>query len=155
MQSSGQSVNTRLRMITFRTAFGGGSVTASLLVSPTLSPPPLKPELAPRPTMVLSEVTLCIGPGSCTMPCTWITSGPGRDAASRNSATVRTVTVGPPAPPVVPFWPSAFTDAKPLGASPMGDGAGDGLGDGIGVGAGVGVGVGAGIGAGGGGGAGA
>ena len=32
-----------------------------------------------------------------------------------SSEAVSTSTVGPPAPPVVPFWPHAFTAAKPVG----------------------------------------
>ena len=42
---------------------------------------------------------------------------------SRNSSAVETVTVGPPAPPVVPFWPSAFTEAKPMGPGVGGGGS--------------------------------
>jgi hypothetical protein len=33
----------------------------------------------------------------------------------RNSFAVSTDTVGPPAPPMVPFWPHAATAAKPSG----------------------------------------
>src|SRR5689334_19682013 len=47
--------------------------------------------------------------------------------AARNPAVVFTVTVAPPAPPEVPFWPSALTLAKPL-ACPGCGGVGEVLG---------------------------
>ena len=40
-------------------------------------------------------------------------SAAGCAMALRNSAVVSTTTVAPPAPPEVPFWPQAFTLAKP------------------------------------------
>ena len=52
--------------------------------------------------------------GSVIVPWTRMTYGPGRAMESRNCSVVVTVTVGPPAPPVVPFCPSALTAAKPL-----------------------------------------
>ncbi len=73
----------------------------------------MRPEPEPTPTIVLSEVTSCIGPGSVSIPCTWMTRGPDCAIADRNADAVVTVTVGPPAPPVVPFWPQALTDAQP------------------------------------------
>src|SRR3954464_15276646 len=48
-------------------------------------------------------------------PDTWITSGPTVSMWSRNCSLVVAVTTGPPAPPVVPFRPSAGTAAKPSG----------------------------------------
>ncbi|MFD0469657.1 hypothetical protein ACFQ0B_16100 [Nonomuraea thailandensis] len=53
--------------------------------------------------------------GRVMVPLTWMTYGPGRAMWSRNWAVVVTVTVGPPAPPVVPFWPRALTAANPMG----------------------------------------
>ena len=64
-------------MITLCTALAGGDVIASSIGRPMLRPPPVMPELAPTPTIVLSEVTLCIGPGSVIMPLTQMFSGPG------------------------------------------------------------------------------
>ncbi len=52
--------------------------------------------------------------GRVTIPRTHTVSGPATDAAMSSEA-VSTSTVGPPAPPVVPFWPHAFTAAKPVG----------------------------------------
>src|SRR6185312_13159193 len=62
---------------------------------------------------VLSEVTSCMGPGSGSRPFTRMMRGPAVAISARNCAAVVTVTVGPPAPPVVPFWPHVFTDAQP------------------------------------------
>ena len=65
------------------------------------------------------------------MPLTQICSGPVWPIAAMSSAAVSTSIVGPPAPPVVPFWPSALTLAKPVGAPevlqvPVGGGLVDG-----------------------------
>lgn len=46
-----------------------------------------------------------VAPRRATDPC-----------VASNSAAVSAATVAPPVPPVVPFWPQAFTDAKPAGA---------------------------------------
>jgi hypothetical protein len=112
--SSGVPVKTRLRMMTLCTALAGGEVTPSSIGSPMFRPPPVSPEFAPTPTIVLSEVTSCIGPGSVMTPLTWTISAPGRAMAARNPAASDTVTAGPPQPPVVPFWPSANTSANPM-----------------------------------------
>src|SRR5688572_8480428 len=116
IESSVALRNTRFRMITLCTASAGGAVTSEI-GRPTLRPPPVNPDAAPMPTIVLSDVTLCICglAGSWIIPRTQMTSGPPRAMALVNSAAVSTSTVGPPAPPVVPFWPRALTDAKPIG----------------------------------------
>ena len=51
-------------MMMLCTAFAGGDVMSSSIGRPMFRPPPVKPELEPTPTIVLSEVTSCIGPGS-------------------------------------------------------------------------------------------
>jgi hypothetical protein len=70
MASSGVPLKFRLRMMMLCTAFAGGAVTESSGGRPMLSPPPVSPEFAPTPTIVLSEVTSCIGPGSAMIPLT-------------------------------------------------------------------------------------
>src|SRR5688572_21194636 len=49
-------------------------------------------------------------------PCTWMTSFSRLSMAVSNWSVVETVTVRPPAPPVVPFCPNALSDANPVGA---------------------------------------
>ncbi|MFD0660957.1 hypothetical protein [Thermocatellispora tengchongensis] len=44
-----------------------------------------------------------------------------------SSAAVSTSTEGPPAPPVVPFWPQASTEAKPVGVPEVGQEPGGGV----------------------------
>src|SRR6185369_6724673 len=122
MSSSAELLMRRLRRITLCTAFAGGEVMLSEIGRPMLSPNPVKPEFAPRPTIVLSEVTSVIAV-SVMVPLTWMTNGPDRWAKLMKSAAVDTVTVGPPAPPVVPFCPRALTPAQPS-ATPL---AGGGL----------------------------
>ncbi|WP_256966904.1 hypothetical protein [Streptomyces caniscabiei] len=64
--------------------------------------------------MVLFGRTPCLLVMSI-VPWTRMTSGPVVSMYSRNCSVVVAVTVGPPAPPVVPFCPSASTAAKPVG----------------------------------------
>ncbi|MFI7442620.1 hypothetical protein [Nonomuraea indica] len=63
----------------------------------------------------MSEATLCIPAGTAIIPRTQMFSGPLWPIAVMSSFAVSTSTVGPPAPPVVPFWPQAFTEANPDG----------------------------------------
>src|SRR5687767_9219263 len=70
------------------------------------------------------------------VPRTSITIAPMVSIAVSSSSVVSTTTVGPPAPPVVPFWPKALTLAKPSGrpgpgGSPGVEGEGDGEGEGM------------------------
>src|SRR5215207_7283222 len=67
------------------------------------------------------------------VPCTWMIIGPMVSIAVSSSVVVRTTTVGPPTPPVVPLSPSALTLAKPS-AVPGGTGVGLVLGVGEAVG---------------------
>src|SRR5262245_47416533 len=68
--------------------------------------------LLPTPMMVLLGRTprLLL---NVTVPCSRMISGPTVSMYSRNCSVVVAVTVAPPAPPDTPFWPSAFTPAKP------------------------------------------
>jgi hypothetical protein len=114
IESSVAPRKTRFRMMMLWIAFAGGEVTESSGGGPMLNPPPVTPELAPSPMIVLSDVMLCIPAGSAIMPFTWMITGPDREIAASRSVALLTVTVGPPQPPVVPFWPSALTPAKPI-----------------------------------------
>src|SRR5690349_1094699 len=113
MPSSSESTKRRLRMMMLLTALAGGEVMLSSIGMPMFRPPLENPEFDPTPTIVLSEVTSCIGPGNASIPLTRMTRGPAVAISARNCAAVVTVTVGPPAPPVVPLRPQAFTDAHP------------------------------------------
>src|SRR5687767_3378539 len=62
---------------------------------------PETPELAPIPRIVLFAVTSTV-PEPLSMPLTRMVLAPAACAWVRKSAQVLTVTVGPPAPPVVP-----------------------------------------------------
>src|SRR5687768_11360806 len=76
--------------------------------------------LVPIPRIVLLGRTPCLLV-MLMVPWTWMIIGPTVSMAASSSAVVSTTTVGPPTPPVVPFWPSAFTPAKPS-ALPVGGG---------------------------------
>jgi hypothetical protein len=82
IRSSVAPESRRLRMMMLCTAFAGGVVTSSSTGRPMFSPPPTSAPVAPTPTMVLSEVTLCmpslVPVGSVMVPATWMTYGPGR-----------------------------------------------------------------------------
>ena len=80
-----------------------------------LKPPPVMPEFAPIPTIVLSDVTLYMPAARLIIPRTQICNGPLWPIAAISSEAVSTSIFGPPAPPVVPFWPHALTLAKPVG----------------------------------------
>ncbi len=109
-------------MITLCTASGGGSVTDSSTGRPMFSPPPLMPESAPTPTIVVSELTSYMPAGRVIIPSTTTVRGPSAAMASMNDAASETGICGPPAPPVVPSWPSADTLANPVGVSASTDG---------------------------------
>src|SRR5688572_30705898 len=93
------------------------------------------------PIMVLFGRTPCLLV-ILIVPCTWITIGPAVSIAVSSSSVVSTTTVGPPAPPVVPFWPKALTAAKPSARSPGCGGLGLVLGLGLALGLGLGLDVG-------------
>jgi hypothetical protein len=64
-------------------------------------PPPVSLPEVPTPTMVLLEATRFI-PDSEIVPLTWTVVGELLWIAERNALVDETVTVDPPAPPVVP-----------------------------------------------------
>src|SRR5690349_10858902 len=84
--------------------------------------------LVPMPRIVLLGRTPCLLV-MLMVPCTWMIMGPIVSIAVSSSLVVRTTTVGPPTPPVVPLSPSAFTLAKPSAFPDGGGGEVLGVGD--------------------------
>jgi hypothetical protein len=86
------------------------------------------PEPAPTPRIVLSAVSSTV-PEPLIMPLTRIVRAPAVCAWVRRSAKLVTVTVGPPAPPVVPPACAAQPTSPPgTGGSEVGGVVGGGVG---------------------------
>src|SRR5215470_18518483 len=112
----------RLRTMTLRT----------LLI---FRPQPVSPEEAPTPSSVLSEATVTSAPAQSRVPLSLITSGMPRAASVCSAGRLATVTVRPPAPPVVPPLSPANPSAVEAGVGADVPGVDDGADVGMLVGA--------------------